>query len=751
MKTSTRFLHLGVALLVAAGGFTIHPLQSKAEVNKNHNPASKIVINQQSDYNRAFDKNQILEVRNGNSSSYRPLFYNGIQIRIDKLRDIYSYNINDIRNAFKQAKNDGFTVINSQILWSDIQKDPSLNPSDIAYIKNGDDAKTDFDESKTTLKLQNSSQSKSLVYLKYNLNQLTNGKFKFGAFDGAKLRIYAMSASDAKLTIYGLDKDNNWNGRITWNTAPFKGTGLKSSSASPKYDPIKNENYYDFDVTHFVNKQNHGKVTLVLQADASAELDMGGGAKIADNTSNEKALNEKPRLLLSKKNNYDYDYLDQIIKAARDANIKLEILWFGSDTTKVSTEWRMPFYVLHNYQKVLKQNGDPVFKKSGPTSAIGQYSYLMDKNDFNLQKQEGTVVKNVFNHIAKDNKKAGYTNTVIGAQMPNEPSITRSYARASNEAREAHQDLTDAQFNTWTLWNYTNNLAAQIKESNYPVWTRVNNAPGDGGDSLVAWNEKQRQDEATRLDAVGIDPYTYNYDQLYKVGHTQPYAQGQNLPMIMEDGLGIENSWAEGNYAAEDAGLRIITALAGGATHNYYDFKSGDGFDLYDSENADGTFKPHIYKGSAAIDSIRNVNHLLTKIGHALATKQADGAGGKQLLFFNAVPAAGDSFTDTKKLNNTEVTYRTDSNKSMGIALQRDKNNIVLASTLDSDATFTLKGVGKIRSVKYGQYKTVQSDKWETTDGHVKYKNDKNGTITITVPDNTVVNVSKKTYNSHSN
>ncbi len=114
------------------------------------------------------------------------------------------------------------------------------------------------------------------------------------------------------------------------------------------------------------------------------------------------------------------------------------------------------------------------------------------------------------------------------------------------------------------------------------------------------------------------------------------------------------------------------------------------------------------------------------------------------MMFFNAVPASGNDFTATKKLNNTDVTYKTDTNKSMGIAIQRDDDDIVLASTLDSNATFTLKNFGKVTSVTYGQYESPQSDKWTQTNGNVTYKKNTDGTYTITVPKYSVVNVSKK-------
>ncbi|MDH5105277.1 DUF5776 domain-containing protein [Lentilactobacillus diolivorans] len=732
MKHRKNHLLAGLAFVGASViGLGIGEIIGEADTNQGNNPISKVATS-------GFDKKQVLEVAN------KPFFYNGIQIRSDKLRDSYGYNINDIRNTFKQAKNDGFTVINTQILWSDIQKDQVLNPTDVAYVKNGADATKNFDEKSTTFNLQNSDLSKSMVYLKYDLSKLAAGQA--GHADGVKLRIYAKGTGNDSLNIYGLDKDDNWNKDISWNKSPLKDLGdQKPITVSPKYDPIKGENYYDFDVTDFVNRQNAGQVTLALQSQAGTGFDIGGGAKIGNMSHLDQPLNEIPQLSVSSKNNYDYSYLDQIIKAARDADIKLEVLWFGSDTTKLVTEHRIPFYVQHDYKPALNKDGSiQSFSRAEANSGMGQYHFAMDKNDPGLQQQEGTVVANLFKHIAENNQQNGSTDTVIGAQMPNEPSIAMSYAQPSVDARKTHANMTESEFKTWTLWNYTNNLDAQVKNSPYPVWTRVNNAAGDGGDALVAYNENQRKTKTTNLDFVGLDSYQTNTQGMFDYGHKGTYAQGDNFPAIMEDGMGANSwSWANGNYSPLDAGLRTITTLAGGATRNYYDFKSGDGFDLYDSENADGSFKPHEYNGGAAINSVRDVNHFLNKIGHDLATKQADGAGGKQLLFFNPVPAPGYDFHQNKQLGKTDVTYKTDTNKSMGVAIQRDADDIVLGSTLDSNATFTLKNFGKPTAITFGQYESPQSDKWETTSGKVDYQTNKDGSITVTVPKYAVVNVSK--------
>jgi hypothetical protein len=558
--------------------------QALASTNEEMNPISRVVTS-------GYDKKQVLEVGN------KPFFYNGIQIRVDKLRDDlnYHFSLNQVAQAYKRAKADGFTVINSQILWSDIQPDESLKPTDIAYIRS-DKPSTDINEAATTIDLSNTDTHKSLLYLKFNLSQLQKKALTSGHYDGAKLRIYAKGDANSNITVYGLDRSVQWNHSLTWEQAAYQQIAndkVTKLTVSPKYDPVKDENYYDFDVTDFVNERKHGQISLVLQSDADSQLDIGGGQSFK--SSENAKLNDTPALSVSRKGNYDFTYLDKIINAARRANIKLEILWFGTDTTSTSTEHRMPYYVLHDYAKCLKEKGNPdsvVFSKGDPLSPSGQYNFLMDKNDVDLQKQEGTVVKALFNHIGNNNKVNGRTNTVIGAQVANEPMVARlngngfgkAYPQSepSLKARAAQSDLSDADFRSWTMWRYTNNLAASVKNSKYSVLTRVNNAlPSDA--DLTGWNEKMRAASMTNLDAVGADPYHLGFAALYDYGHNPVpgvnndktvatgYARGDNLPMVMEDGVGTN----EKNYSFDDTAPRFITSFAGGATHNYYDFMSG--------------------------------------------------------------------------------------------------------------------------------------------------------------------------------
>jgi hypothetical protein len=149
-----------------------------------------------------------------------PFFYNGIQIRIDKLRDGYGYTEDQVKNTFAIAKNDGFTVINAQILWQDIQPDKPFKAMGTAHIKGGANSTTNYSsEAVNSISLsyqKDSSDSQSLGYIKFNNVSLD------GEWTGAKLRVYVngLSGTNNGLGVYGIENDS-WNpNTITWDNAP---------------------------------------------------------------------------------------------------------------------------------------------------------------------------------------------------------------------------------------------------------------------------------------------------------------------------------------------------------------------------------------------------------------------------------------------------------------------------------------------------------------------------------------------------
>ncbi|MCI1857863.1 MAG: hypothetical protein LKI80_06820 [Sporolactobacillus sp.] len=164
---------------------------------------------------------------------------------------------------------------------------------------------------------------------------------------------------------------------------------------------------------------------------------------------------------------------------------------------------------------------------------------------------------------------------------------------------------------------------------------------------------------------------------------------------------------------------------------------------MYKYENGKFIINTNSQGKPEPVEEIRATNHMLDKLSYQLATKQADGAGGRRLLFFNAVPSGdADSFVATKSLDGLQVTYTTDTAKSMGIAALADKNDVILASSRDHDATFKLAKFGTPENVMFGHY-VGQTDKWVADTGKVTYDVNKDGTVTVTIPKFSVVKVSR--------
>jgi hypothetical protein len=520
----------------------------------------------------------------------RPFFYNGIQIRVDKLRDAYGYTDEQIKNCFFRAGKDGFTVTGVQILWQDIQPDISFKA-----IRCGDSPEGTFAD--------------------FDLSFFENRDI----WSAAKLRVYADRAysMDKELRLYGVDGD------------------VYDLGTTPSWDPVDKPHYYDFDVTKFVNtrRQKNKRLSFAFKSGTDTE--------------------RPPELFISRKDVFDWTWVDKILHWTEDADIKLEILWFGSDTCSVSADHRIPFYVFHDCQLARKRDGSPFFEKRPAEDIVGCYYYLLCKNDPLLREYEQKALNTLFNHIAEYDATQGGRKTVIGCQVSNEPAIgrlhgsgvyadDRCYCKNCND-KFGSGDLRE--FKDRTMWEFNNNLAEAVKQSAYPVWTRCNNyndtdAPG------TAYNEKMRRESGTNLDFIGLDPYSDDPAVLFAYGHgVNPkdeidYSQGRNLPLVMENGGECSNS-----------AKLVLASLAGGAFYTMYDFCGPDGHGLYDDVRKTGSPVPH----GAYITEVRNTNSMLNKMAHILATKKSDGAGGSSLLFFNPLSVA--NVNETKKICSMEIQY----------------------------------------------------------------------------------------------
>ena len=120
----------------------------------------------------------------------KPFFFNGVQIRIDKVKDFYHYSDEQIQNLFQIARDDGFTVANAQLRWMDIQPDQFYDASETTYIRNGEYADQNFSDEKSMLSgYSDTPDEQSLTYLKFDFAELAGADWA-----GSKLRVWVNSS-----------------------------------------------------------------------------------------------------------------------------------------------------------------------------------------------------------------------------------------------------------------------------------------------------------------------------------------------------------------------------------------------------------------------------------------------------------------------------------------------------------------------------------------------------------------------------
>jgi hypothetical protein len=639
----------------------------------------------------------------------KPFFYNGVQIRIDKLSDIWNMTDAQIKPLFQLAADAGFTVVNSQITWMDIQPDSSYNATETTYIRGGTYADVNFSENQSEQigYTYGDESNQELVYLKFNFTG-----YSIEQISAARVRVYvnAAPANGVALfaNLYGI-ANNSWKAsQLTWSNAPnhdgvnisgTNGSDYWFTASNPSWDPINKASYYDFDASDFIINHCPDRIaSFIFQPQIndtawtnSATIDGAKGTF-------------PPQIWLSSTDSWDFTHIDNVLGWAADAGIKLEFIWFGSDSTSSTEDQRVPGFVLrHTLVEKVQSDGTvvPVLLKN-QGYGYGVYQYLTDKNDLSLRALEKRAIKALMNHVATYNSANGNKKTLIGFDVANENSITHIHGVGNTVWKNpatwgAYVNFSSqAAFVARTEWEYTVNLANGVKESNYPVWTRSNTFT-TAEEKQIAYNEQMRLLTGTSVDFVGLDPYSTSTSTMYSYGHQTTtvgasvlnWAQGSNLPIVMENSGAVSG--------AENLNL---ATLAGGGFYNVYELMGPDNFGLYyPNKPSNHDFTP-IARGSY-VSGVISTNKLLKVIAQDLASKRPSGADGTKLVYFNPL---SNGTLDTGTIQNFPITYTTVSSNGVGIGIVR--SNLTLLFTTTRNATFTIGGVTSygVDGVEYGYY-----------------------------------------------
>lgn len=553
-----------------------------------------------------------------------PFFFNAVHIRREKIRDAWHWSDEEIKRLYTVAKDDGFTAVVVPIWWNEIQPDLMYPPATTGYYDPETGSVADVVYTSFEVKPD------STAYIRY-------ADYQFCPDDTAILRLYVQGVTGhfPVLDVYALE-----------DTLVYVGSIM-----------LDGPHFYDLDVSSYLrSRDGNSEITFLLMAGEGSTgrvridrmpVARTQGLNYIEYTQYLYSLSPNvtafpPTLRISRPDRYDWAILDQMIKDVEEAGLKLVLLWMGSDTTNLSQDNRLPAYVLANYQKTVKRDGEPVMQKQSASTWLrnGVYHYHLDKCDLDLRAKEKQVIKDVFDHIAELDAAAGHPRTVIGCQVNNETNVpTRLEYRDRSYSHWANQEWEARGFTDWQEFYFTiraewfNELAAGVKESNYPVWTRANNAEFlQYGQPVTAHgvreNEHLRQTTGTNLDFIGPD--FYRYSELEQIYHMLlgPYSLGGNLAMVMETDWTLTGS-AKSGQKARIPDYGIILTYAANAHHTLYDLMGPDGHNFY-IQGPNRSIVPGGIVNDASIQKLQGQNSLglvIAKIasGHpALAIREFD-------------------------------------------------------------------------------------------------------------------------------
>lgn len=321
------------------------------------------------------------------------------------------------------------------------------------------------------------------------------------------------------------------------------------------------------------------------------------------------------------KNVFDWSVLDFYLKMVEEAGLKMELLWFGSNTCgSVWTEQppqmlRVPEYVVKDYKTI-------------PESS----EYTLDIADTALLHRETYILSQIMEHIAQWDETHGNKHTIIGVQINNEPCGKNGY-----------------QFSPMEMMRYQSDLAKAVKDSRYVTWTRVNATTHEYQDYINA-NETLRETEGTNIDFVGGDAYGKTAKQLSSFMPNK----GKNYKMIMECGAEENNSQ-----------LYPFAALTTNTALSYYEYAGPDNHGLYDLTSTKGVVKVH---NENTLNLIRTQNKLFNSAMQDIATK----AVGKSMKIHNAT---GSDPSTTKGILGTTLDPLS---PTQAISIKRSDTELVL-------------------------------------------------------------------------
>ena len=339
-----------------------------------------------------------------------------------------------------------------------------------------------------------------------------------------------------------------------------------------------------------------------------------------------------------KEGQYDWSELDKIIDLANEYDVRLDIVWAGTNFCDHLDPRFAPDWVLNNHDQYhLKDpNGNCILVDGGD---MGNCCAINPANSTILQKEK-KVISDMLRHLKKYDKN----HRVIAIQVENEINIHKFMGGKSN------------------VLAYVNALGRVVKQSNYEIVTRAN---------IYAFQMDSDLNALEYIDGHGLDPYKKSVSLIRN---------------IINSDVNTKLRYIAENAAWPNSTSQIVAALANGGFYNIYRLD-------YDSVwNKPGVYDKNFEPWSVTT-KVTNLNSALNKAGALIAA-----APKAEMLEFNTetdYPSA--SYQVVKSLSGRAIGFKSrNGSEPVGLVVEKDGQYYCMADNI-AYFTFDVKPVVFLR------------------------------------------------------
>lgn len=394
------------------------------------------------------------------------------------------------------------------------------------------------------------------------------------------------------------------------------------------------------------------------------------------------------------KDRYTSEVIDTYMGFCNKYDLKMEILWYGSnmcgstegggrsagtlengsfyvDTSGHFTQGHVPFYISidpDTYPRYPVRNAEWVF---------GRHYRLIPDAETTMER-EAAAITYLMNAVWEYDRTHGGKRTVIGVQVENEPNMIYTYPDIVNEMSAAGVNLDEVKEATLRQLDV---MGQAVKNSKYKTYTRVNlSMTGDH------WDFAEKCAATEGIDFVGMD--AYGYDSY--VG----------LNGVIDDLQAIPGNYANipemgGDYSNNDA-LQLLT------------FKKGGGYSVFELVSTTSEFFAD-WRYIALYTSDLNKTLWTDRLMEANAIFRGGAcilasAKEEDFLAFNLL--AQQNSEEMQTSSSCDVTWST---QSRGIAYAVEKDGYLLFASTQAD-TMQIEGV-LMDQIEFGIYDSF--GKWQ--------------------------------------